>query len=80
MIKTNPLLAHYSLVREQAAHLDCSVQAILGNVILCSRKSDDTFITWQATVYNLNTVEFISGCYDMTEEQGTANLIERATS
>ncbi len=78
MILSNPLLAHFSLVRIRASELGCTVQAVLGNVILCSRKGDDTFITWRATIYNSNQVEFISGCYDMTQRQGEHNLIERS--
>lgn len=77
MILTNQLLAHFSLVRIRALELGCTVQAVLGNVILCSRKADDTYITWRATIYNSNQVEFISGCYDMDKQAGYANLIER---
>ena len=77
---SNKLIAHSTLVTIRASELGCTVQAILGNVILCCRKADDTYITWRATVYNNSAVEFISGCYDMSPAEGQANLIERATS
>jgi hypothetical protein len=78
MIKTNPILAHNTLVKVRAAELQCTIQAVLGNVILCSRNCDDSYITWRCTVYNNSQVEFISGCYDMTLKQAEHNLIERA--
>ena len=79
MILSNKLIAHNTLVLIRASELGCTVQAILGDIILCCRKADDTYITWRATVYNNSKVEFISGCYDMTARQGEHNLIERAT-
>ncbi len=78
MIGTNPILANTSLVRIRAAELGCTLQAVLGNVILCARKSDDTYITWRCTVYNNSQVEFISGCYDMSLDAAQLNLIDRA--
>ena len=76
---SNKLLAHSTLVTIRASELGCTVQSVLNDVILCCRKADDTYITWRATVYNNSNVEFISGCYDMSERQGIHNLIERAT-
>lgn len=78
MIKTNPILSNMCLVKIRAAELGCTVQAVLDSVILCARKSDDTYITWRCAVYNNFTVDFTSGCYDMTLKQGGHNLIERA--
>lgn len=78
MIKTNPILSNMCLVKIRAAQLNCTVQAVLGNVILCNRNSDDTFITWRCHVYDNSKVEFISGCYDMTELTGWLNFMDRA--
>ena len=78
MIKTNPILAHNTLVKVRAAELSCTIQAVLGNVILCCRNSDDTYITWRCTVHNNSQVEFISGCYDMDKEAAWTNFIDRA--
>ena len=78
MIKSNPILANTSLVRIRAAELDCTLQAVLGNVILCARNSDNTYITWRCAVYNNSKVEFISGCYDMSYESALHNFYERA--
>ena len=79
MIKTNPILSNMCLVKIRAAQLRCTVQAVLGNVILCARNSDDTYITWRCAVYNNSNVEFISGCYDMNKPVAWANFIERAS-
>lgn len=77
MIASNKLLLNSTIVTIRAYELGCTVQSILGNVILCSRKSDDSYITWRASIYG-GHAEFISGCYDMTQKQGEHNLIERA--
>ena len=83
MILSNPLIAHSTLVTIRASELGCTVQAVLGNVVLCCRKADDTYITWRARIVspwvvgNDYQVEFISGCYDMDIHDGHANLIER---
>lgn len=79
MIKTNAILSNACLVKIRAAQLNCTLQAVLGNVILCIRNSDNTYITWRCAVYNNNHVEFISGCYDMDETAAIANFIERAS-
>jgi len=79
MIMTNPILANCNLVKIRAAQLDCTLQAVLGNVILCNRKSDNTYVTWRCAVYNNSKVEFISGCYDMDKPTAWTNFIERAS-
>ena len=76
MSTTNPLIECMELVRFKAATLDCTVIAVLNNVILC-RRSDGTYITWRASMY-CTAVEFISGCYDMTVTRGYEDLIDRA--
>jgi hypothetical protein len=78
MIKVNSILANCNLVKIRACELGCTVQAVLGNVILCARASDDTYITWRCAVYNNSKVEFISGCYDMDKQAAWTNFIERA--
>lgn len=72
----NNLIQGIELVKARASELNCTVSAIVGNVILCHR-GDNSYITWRARICG-GQVEFISGCYDMTRKAGHANLIERA--
>ena len=72
----NKLIENMAAVSDTARLLNCSVIAVLDNVILCHR-NDNTYITWRASVYPQG-VEFISGCYDMNKSAGRLNLIERA--
>lgn len=60
----------------RALMLRCRVVGMLDNVILCQR-DDNTFITWRVSVHN-GMADFVSGCYDMAQAAGNANLIERA--
>lgn len=72
-------MANIDAVKARAAQLNCKVIGVLGNVILCHR-ADNTFITWRVSVGAGvgNTVDFISGCYDMAQGPANDNLIERA--
>lgn len=79
MILSNKLILNSNIVTIRAYELHCTVQAIVGDVILCCSKSDDTYITWRASIHG-GHAEFISGCYDMTLKQAQLNLIERALS
>jgi hypothetical protein len=63
-------------ITNRALMLRCQVVGMLDNVVLCHR-DDNTFITWRVSVHN-GMADFISGCYDMTQAAGRANLIERA--
>ena len=83
MKTSNSIIDNMALVTERARALNCTVVAVLDNVILCHR-SDNTFITWRARVY-IDTdkdgevfAEFISGCYDMTANAARSNLLDRA--
>lgn len=76
MKTNNPLIECMELVRLHAARLDCTVIAVLDNVVLCHR-SDNTFITWRAAIY-CTSVDFNSGHYDMTAYAAQSSLIERA--
>lgn len=79
----NSIIENMQGVNLCAARLDCSVVAVLDNVVLCYR-ADNTFITWRVLTQAArftgepSHVEFISGCYDMDRDTGRANLIERA--
>lgn len=72
------LIDNMALVTARAAQLNCTVIAVLENVILCHR-SDNTYITWRVGIH-AQGAEFISGCYDMDKDGGQSNLIERAWS
>lgn len=71
----NLIIDNMLAVTYRAAELECLVVAVIDNVILCHR-ADNTFITWRVGVYEQG-VEFISGCYDMSQRDGLNNLIER---
>ena len=77
MIASNKLILNSTIVTIRASELGCTLQAILGDVILCSRKSDNTYITWRARIEG-GHAEFISGCYDMQLQEANLNFIERA--
>ena len=83
MKNSNEILENIALFSERAERLNCTIIAVLNNVILC-RRSDNTYITLRARVYIDDQkngevfAEFISGCYDMTADAAQVNLIERA--
>lgn len=83
----NRILENMALVTKRAAELNCTVVAVLNNVILCHRKSDDTYITWRcyirlfrmpATTTTTLEAIFDAGDYDMNLETGKNNLILRS--
>lgn len=67
--------------RELAASLGCELVSARfvsgGRVVLCHRTEDDSWITWRT--YDKGAPGFHHGHYDMTESEGRADLIERAT-
>jgi len=66
-------------IQKRAGNLNCELVEILGNVILCHRIKDNTFITWRLLDNSENDqAEFISGCYDMNIKNGIKSLIERS--
>ena len=76
------LIENIEAIKNRAAQLNCTVEAVLNNVVLC-RRGDNTFITWRVGLYAGQArpvAEFISGVYDTNEKQGQACLIERALS
>ena len=87
MNNINRILLNMALVEARAKELNCTVIAVLNNVILCYR-GDDSYITWKCYVQrntdNKNNLEvtyravFDSGDYDMTLEAGRASLMSRA--
>lgn len=72
----NKVIEAMALVTTRAAQLNCTVIAVLDNVILCHR-GDDTYITWKVGFY-YDKVEFHTGHYDMSLLHGRTSLIERA--
>ncbi len=76
MKTSNSIIENMPAVIMRARALNCTVVAVLDNVILCHR-SDNTFITWRARIYG-DEAEFISGCYDMTADAARSNLLDRA--
>ena len=80
----NRVLADLPLVSARALQLGCEVIAVLSSVVLCYRKADNTYITWQVCIQrcDFNTLNykavFIDGHYDMTFESGKRSLNERA--
>ena len=72
----NNLIEHMPAIVLRAAQLNCTVIGVLDNVILCHR-GDNTFITWRVGIYEAG-IDFVSGCYDMTQGAGNKNLIARA--
>lgn len=80
MKTSNSIIENMASVRAAARRLNCTVVAVLDNVILCHR-SDNTFITWRCRIvggFAAERAEFISGCYDMTADAARSNLLDRA--
>ena len=82
MNNINRVLLNMALVEARASGLNCTVIAVLNNVILCHR-SDNTYVTWKCSIQHAGTAityraVFDSGDYDMTLESGRESLMVRA--
>ena len=71
------------LVEVRALELGCVPVGVLGNVVLCYRKADGTYITWRVCIQRITgtdtyQADFSGGDYDMSWDAAKKNLIYRA--
>ncbi len=80
----NRILENMTLATKRAAELNCTIVAVLNNVILCHRKGDDSYITWKCYIQrcSFNDLKFKAifdaGDYDMDLKTGQNSLISRS--
>jgi len=90
----NRILENMTLATKRAAELNCTIVAVLNNVILCHRKGDDTYITWKCYIQRVTIKRekfitgihtttafkalFDAGAYDMDLKTGQNSLISRS--
>lgn len=66
------------LITERAAKNSCNIVAVLENVVLCHRFTDDTYITWMVSYPDQDSANFYWGYYDMTLLNARESLLIRA--